>query len=317
MVMLPQSLWMLGGLGTWNRDPISGYYTDYLSWWSSTGLSSIWWVLWSNFLDIIWANAVLSLEGWHSVLRRLEVWGWYEVSHLIGLIPVIGAVTQLGRWQALPFFTLAYLGVVWMWPWPPTRFIIPILPFIAAYLLFGIGALLKRFSLLPRRRSLMAAGMAVLIAANLTLLYRHHAISRDTGYPFLRLPARPPVWSSYQELFHWLKAHTRPGDPIACWEDPMVYLYTGRPAFRPFKINPGPLADEDFGTRADLVRTLKAYKTRYLVHVPVHLQARQEIYRLLEEVQQRYPGWLKSVYVGSDQRFAVSELQPELEPASD
>lgn len=314
IIMLPQSLWMLRGLGAWNQDPISGYYADYLSWWSSTDLSSIWWVLWNNFLDIIWANTVLSVEGWHNALRSLDVWGWYEVSHLIGLIPVISAVTQLGRWQLLSFFTMTYLGVVWIWPWPPTRFIIPILPFITGYLFFGIWALLKKYLLLPRCRNLMVAGITVLIVANLTLLYRHHAISQSTGYPFLRLPARPPLWSSYQDLFQWLKVHTRPEDTIACWEDPMVYLYTGRLAFRPFKIKPGPLSDQDFGTMEELVRTLKAYKTRYLVHVPVHLQASQEIYRLLDDVQKRYPGWLKPVYVESDRRFAVSELQPDLAP---
>ena len=51
--------------------------------------------------------------------------------------------------------------------------------------------------------------------------------------------AEPGNWSSHKEIFRWLKIHSRPDAVVACWNDPMVYLYTGRRAIRPFKITPG------------------------------------------------------------------------------
>ena len=314
LVVIPQGLWSLGGLGAWTREPIIGYYTDYLSWWGATGVASIGQVMASNFFDIIWSNTVSSLEGLHRALKSVDLWGWYEACHLFGVIPLIGIASQLRRGQVLPYFLVAYLAVVCLWPWPPMRFIIPILPFIAGYLLLGIWALGRQSSLLPRYRSLAAVGLAILIVANLTLLYRHHTLAQLTGYPYLRLPSKEPVaWSSYQEIFKWLESHAGPADVIASWEDTMIYLYTGRPAFRPIKITPGSNGQEvpSFGTIDDLARTLKAYHTRFLVRVPIHFLGVEEMDKLLDDLEKAYPGWVRPVYLAGDHRFAVLELQPE------
>jgi hypothetical protein len=34
----------------------------------------------------------------------------------------------------------------------------------------------------------------------------------------------------------------------------------------------------------------------------------------VDQVQRKYPGWLKPVYLGEDNRFVVFELQPDHEP---
>jgi hypothetical protein len=95
-------------------------------------------------------------------------------------------------------------------------------------------------------------------------------------------------------------------------EDPMIFLYTGRRAIRPFKITPGLLGYGDdlksYGSSEDLLETLKAYEVRYLVKLPILAFDQARIDGLIAEVQTRYPGSLKQVYTGEDSRFAIFEL---------
>jgi hypothetical protein len=123
---------------------------------------------------------------------------------------------------------------------------------------------------------------------------------------------KPAPWASYQDIFHWLQSHSQSDDIIASWEDPMIFLYTGRRAIRPFRINPGLIGYgkdlETYGPPEELLQTLRTYKVRYLVGVPVFTFDQNLLDDLISEMQQKYPGLLKQVYSGKDKRFVVFEL---------
>jgi|GEM_PF-566690 hypothetical protein len=314
VVLVPWILWMLLGLGAWHRDPITGYYTDYSGWWSSTGPVLLGKVAAGNLVGIIWSIVALSLEGLNHWMSGIALWP--VLATLLGLIFLVSVFGRLGQGQVLPYYLLFFLMVLWLWPWPPPRLLIPVLPFVIAYLLAGILALFRN---LPEKlwfRSLAAVTVSALVLANLTFLYQHRALSQRTGYPYAVLPSHPASWPQYQDLFHWLKANSRSGDVLAAWEDPMLYLYTGRVSIRPFKLTPAPRmlygeAAPSFGTVEDLRRTLRIYKVRYLLKMPVYAFDEKDIDRLLDDLQQRYPDWVKPVYVGHDRRFAVLALGQE------
>ena len=61
----------------------------------------------------------------------------------------------------------------------------------------------------------------------------------------------------------------------------------------------------------DLGRTLRAYKVRYLVKMPVDTEEKKEIKGLVDGLQKQYPDWVKTVWVGQDRRFAVLALGQE------
>jgi hypothetical protein len=109
-----------------------------------------------------------------------------------------------------------------------------------------------------------------------------------------------------------LQTQSQPDDVIASMEDPMIFLYTGRRAIRPFKITPGLLGYGDdlaaYGSAEDLFNTLRAYKVRYLVKVPIFAFDQDIINGLISAVQKQYPGSLKQVYLGRDKRFEIFEL---------
>jgi hypothetical protein len=92
----------------------------------------------------------------------------------------------------------------------------------------------------------------------------------------------------------------------------MIFLYTGRRTVRPFRINPGLIGYgkdlETYGSVKELCQTLKTYKVRYLVGVPVFAFDQNLLDGLISKVQHRYPGLLKQVYSGQDKRFVVFEL---------
>ena len=170
VVMVPWILWMLPGLGAWHHDPVTGYYTDYSGWWGSIGPALLAKVAAGNLIFIVWSIAKLSLQGLNQWLAHVALWP--ILATVLGLISLVGVLRRLGQVQVLPYYLLFFLMVVLLWPWSPFRLLVPILPFLIAYLLAGI---LTLFGNLPEKlwfRVLTAGMVSVLVLANLTLLYQ-------------------------------------------------------------------------------------------------------------------------------------------------
>lgn len=310
VVMLPWVIWMAAGLGTWNRDPISGYYTDYVSWWAAMDGALALRIIWQNLVNILISSAVVSLEGFTNLLRSLHSWAQLFLTIFMGAIPLIVLISKLRTRRLLPFFLMAYFGLILLWPWYPIRFLVPILPFLVGYFFQGLSNSIRRWKW--NKSYLLAVGLIFLVAANVTLLYQHGQVAEKFLYPYSTLPKSPASWDSFTNIFHWLQTQSQPDDVIASMEDPMIFLYTGRRAIRPFKITPGLLGYGDdlaaYGSAEDLFTTLRAYKVRYLVKVPIFAFDQDIINGLISAVQKQYPGSLKQVYLGRDKRFEIFEL---------
>jgi hypothetical protein len=312
-VMLPWFIWMGAGLGAWNRDPISGYYTDYLSWWATMGGGLAFRIISQNLLNFLASTTAVSLEGFAEILNSINSWVRLFLLFFMGSIPLITLITELRTWRLLPFFMMAYFLLILLWPWYPSRFLVPILPFLLCYFFQGLSNFISRWKII--KFYLLPVGLSLVVAANLTLLYWHGQETRKFGYPYVGLQQDPASWDSYKDIFQWLKTHSQPEDVIASMEDPMIFLYTGRRAIRPFKITPALLGYGDdlqsYGSAEDLVQTIKAYKIRYLVTVPIRAFNQELINGVISEAQNHYPGSLKEVYSCEDKRFAIFEfLQP-------
>jgi hypothetical protein len=166
----------------------------------------------------------------------MNLWGWLVLLFFLGAIPLIALIIKLRTWRSLPFFMMAYFLLILVWPWHPVRFLVPILPFLLGYFFEDINNLLQRWKI--KTWYLLPVGL-LLVATNLALLYQHGQSAEKFHYPHAFLQDKPASWASYQDIFRWLKTHSRPDDVIASMEDPMIFLYTGRQAIRPFKISPG------------------------------------------------------------------------------
>jgi len=315
-LILPWIFWMIVG-PRWNDLQVTSYYTNYLSWWSLFGIAALSRVVLKNFISILYNSASIGL-GIFNVQLFFPASAWLLVV-LAGTTVYLGVIKQLCQGRVLPCFLTGYLLLVLIWPWPPFRFLIPILPFLLAYLLNWVWNQLSSLTFVARSKILGVIGLSILLAFNITLVHRAVATSRSMHYPYLERMEESLSWSSYEGVFKWIIMHTRPQDIIASGLDTMIYLYTNRCAFRPFVGRPASLFYGDnkppLGSVEEMVKFIKIYKARYLVHTPMPIfREEKPMNEFVEQVQRKYPGWLKPVYLGEDKRFVVFELQPDHEP---
>jgi hypothetical protein len=139
-------------------------------------------------------------------------------------------VLALGAWRlarrapVTAWFLVAYMALVIVWPFEPTRFVWALLPLFAAMLALGIGCVLE---LRPRDAIRLAGQRAALaVCAALVLGFAYYNVNgvrqgwRDSVPRITAARATPVV--------DWIRKSTRPTDIIAMEDDPLVYLYTGR-----------------------------------------------------------------------------------------
>jgi hypothetical protein len=200
-----------------------------------------------------------------------------------------------------------------VWSWPPQRFLVPILPFLAAYLLSACARLVKSGGQSVARRLVQPIGLGAIVAANAGLLVCHAVQMRTTGYPLPKFGMTPVEWSSYEQTFAWLKENAGADDVVAAGFDSMIALYSDRRSVRPYVYNPGRLFYGDgqaaHFTPEEIAAILDHYRPRYLVDSPMPGFAEEKpLAGAIESLRQLYPQWLVLKYRGADRRFRVFEL---------
>ncbi len=323
---LPWIAWAAQGVGSLAADPITGYQQDYLGHWSTryfgaSGSAS------ATALAIFAANVVkasiavgaIAFEGLAHVL-------YAATDRASMLLAVGGAAAWLVALRGaprrlLPATLLAYLLLVCAWPWPPDRFVVPLLFFVLALALGAVGRTAARFG---AGRAVVAPGLISVIALlgvypNLRVLADYVTASRHAHYPYFMLPGEPVAWSSYDDAFTWLATHSTPDTVLAAGFDSMTALYTGRPTIRPFVPRPSALyyaqvtgeETSPLGPPDELARALVAYRVRYLFVSPMPAFPEEDaFYELLTRVLTERPGLLRPAYRGEDPRFVVFEVAP-------
>ncbi len=309
LIALPSLIWIPAVARWGNGSSGSGPYADYLSWWQSYGTSSLGSVLRSNAFDICLGQTPIAQIPW----RDVPIW-LSRTAAVFGFFSLVTMTREIRRVKALPMCLAAYLMIVLLWPWPPERFLVPVLPIMFAYLMSTTLHAAKTFPLV--RKASAALLFAVFLSVNAVHLWRDIESSRANHYPGYMLRDGSLSWSSYSAMFDWIKKHTNPGDVFASGMDSMLYLYTGRFAFRPFVARPGSLFYGDplpaLGSLSELVANVRAYKAQYLVLTPMPGFSEEVPYvQFLVQAQKRYPAWIRPIYVGQDKRFVIWKVAPE------
>jgi hypothetical protein len=313
---LPWILWSATGRGIWEQNPVDGYYTDYFGCWSSTGVSMAGRVLAKNAPLIAYQSAEMPLEGvsvFVGSLLGLSVTN--AILMVMGLAAWLTMFSDLSKCRALAWMLTVYLAAMLAWSWPPQRFLVPILPFLASYLLSMCATLLKGRSESVAGRYVRSLGVGAVLVANSGLLVCHAVQTGHTGFPLPTFGMRPVEWSSYESTFAWLRRNAGADDVIASGLDSMFALYTDRRAIRPFVYDPGRLY---YGERQakftpeETAAILESYRPRYLVLSPMPGFAEEKpLGDVIEELRLRYPEWLVLRYRGADRRFMVFEIDWE------
>lgn len=309
--------WLLFGVFSSGKssDSVIGniWYSSYLDWWLRFGGWSLAKVVVLNIITGTISTVTAAFAGIKNFALEapgylvLFIWLIAEGGMLIGLW------AQLKKDRAIGWFVLMYLGVVVIWPWPPHRFVVAVLPLLIGIVFSGWFFLRDKFFSGYQPKFFTVIVIAAILLFNIQDFQQQALANARRHYPVLEGRAEEVEWGSYQNLFSWIGENTSSDDILACGLDSMVYLYTGRKTVRLFVTNPLALFYFDkqppVGELEEFESILESYSVDYLVRLPMPgFSEEKHINKLLEQASSGKPDVMKVVYQGDDPRFQVVRL---------
>jgi hypothetical protein len=175
--------------------------------------------------DIVIRNLAATLEFLGFIFMPVTSnWLRAVAFAIVCMLAAVGLAVLAKRARVTALFLVAYIAVVLLWPFDPTRFLIAIWPVLT---LGGVAAVMAAWQWRPgasalRMLRVAALGLSAVIIGGFVALnsigYSRQwwaSIQRDTGRR-----AKPVV--------EWVAAQTNPSDILTVDDDLLVFLYTGR-----------------------------------------------------------------------------------------
>ena len=239
-----------------------GKYGPYDAWLTNAvrehGLQFVLRVVWTNaraLYGMVW----VMFTGSEASPRALHP----PVAIVATVILALGTWRFARRAPVSAWFLAAYMALVIVWPFEPTRFVWALLPLFCAMVALGIGAVLEwRPVGAPRQ----LARVVSLVACGLLVggfgWYNVNGIRQQWRDSVPRVTAARAT-----PVVEWVRASTRPTDVIAMEDDPLLYLYTGRRAVPVGTFTPEEfLKEQTYAFATEALRTIiEHYKPTYVV----------------------------------------------------
>jgi hypothetical protein len=176
---------------------------------------------------------------------------------------VTGAWRFARRAPVTAWFIAAYMALVVVWPFEPTRFVWALLPLFCTMVALGIGVVVEwRPSPTASRvgRMVALAACAMLVAG--FGWYNINGVRQQWRDSVPRVTAARAT-----PVVEWVRAATRPSDIIAIEDDPLVYLYTGRRTIPVGTFTPEEyLKEQTYPFATEALRTIiQRYQPTYVI----------------------------------------------------
>ncbi len=158
-----------------------------------------------------------------TVLDNLVVGG------TLAVLATAGLFLLYRRWPPAAYYLLAYGGILVLWPWRSWRFVVPVLPLIAAAVILGAGAVAARLRARMRTPAGMLAALTLAVTGALaTADLIDRAARCERGY----LPPDESCLTADQRSFFQAVDFVNrevPTDAVFfSWKTEPLYLYTQR-----------------------------------------------------------------------------------------
>lgn len=196
--------------------------------------------MWANAMKIVGNNTIMIFAPMFHRSPKISGEETLEtgktshgLSYLLGLFLLLGFAFSVRRRLAVAEITVAFtLLITCAWPWDTFRFLLPLTPFLLAYLL---EAFRGTRDFINQKMEVKATGtpwraMAVVTGLLLALLIYDHSIYLAKRSDLSRAEYLPwrAIFNENLEALKWIKEKT-PEDALVCSLNPaMVYMYTGR-----------------------------------------------------------------------------------------
>ena len=191
----------------------------------------------------------------------------------------IGAWRLVRRAPVTGWFLTAYMALVMIWPFEPTRFVWALLPIFGAMLALGV-----QFIIQARPRGATPRSLRALALTACGLLLAGYAVYNGNGVRQRWWDTVPrTVATRAKPVVEWARANTKPGDLIAVEDDVLMYLYTGRKTIPVGTFTPEEYVNEqtfEFAT-VQLDSILSKYTPAYVIGTTSYgvMAARGLLYR--------------------------------------
>lgn len=154
---------------------------------------------------------------WHSSIRPLTLILMFSTA----LLSIVGFGSRVRSISTFETFVVAYVGILFIWPFVQTRYLIPLLPLIIHYSIMGMAATATYF---PR----FARSLALILGVTAAAVYAENLVRVDrSAY------AEGPAAAEAAELFAYLRQCT-PREARTTFARPRALaLYTRRAAMVP------------------------------------------------------------------------------------
>ena len=228
--MLPAPLawqWWVSSHLSPSRDLVTLYYTNYFGF-------QIYNVPLRDLPLVVWHNLDAFLMGVGKVLTFDVPYGSMHLERVVAVGAIVGAV-RLARRKGLVQYPLAALGIsalmlVWHYT-PDQRFVFPLYPLLLA----GLWTELENICQMLRaswRKPALADHVAAVAGTGLVGAFAAFILFTTTFGLFRFLP---DLFENYRAdlearrpAYAWIAANTPASANIYAYDDPMLYLYTGR-----------------------------------------------------------------------------------------
>ena len=222
MLIVPWQLWV-SAYQAETAAPFVGKYGAYGPWLSegyrAGGLPFAKAVLEKN------ADELFGFLGYIS-LPVAPVWPRFVSLGTLIVLSVVGAVAVWRRIPVTIVFLLCYGGVILVWPFEPTRFLLVWWPVLAGLWVAGVRCVWSwRPPSLPLQAVRFAGLAATLLIASGYATYNVRGV-RDKWW----VNIQSDTGTRAKPIAEWVARATRPDDVLITDQDLIVYLYTGRRA---------------------------------------------------------------------------------------
>lgn len=262
-----------------SRDVVTLYYTNYL------GLQ-VNYVSLSDVPRVVWRNLNTLLVG----IGQLMTFDFGRSSELlervVAVVAIAGSIRLAKRADKVQFLTAAtgfcLLLLVWHYA-PDLRFVFPLYPFLAAGLWTEIKNVLKAVQLAWANGRVMDRAVGAVFALVLGAFGLFIAYTAVLGHVVF-LPGKFE-WHQEQLIdklpaYTWIAKNTPPNANVLAYDDPLLFLYTGRRSCG-FPIPPQLVYRDDFAGQDRLLSSIPDF-ARYN-RLDFLLLTRHDFYRDLNE----------------------------------
>lgn len=303
--VLVSSLWPIWSiLNSVNEPVLVKYYTSYFEFWQNFGSDVPLTIFIQNYFSFAFSLIGINLPDIYSLINGNSL----LIFVVFGLVLVGRIIYDSISGKTLALFLSFYLAMILLWPWPVSRFIVPVLIFINVYIINTFSVKLS-----TKYPALFSLPIILIVLINIYNYQFYLEAGKKFNYPAYNSSGSGATWTDYLEVFEWIKKYTAKSDIISSGMDTMIFLYTGRQGLRPFWSDPIRLfyngGQEPLGNVKELQENLTEIKAKYIVQMPMPTFSEEKPFdSLIDGLQEFRPDFLRLVFVGNDPRFKIYEI---------